>query len=145
MQLELLAEDQESKGGLIMKITVELNTIEEMEQFLAAMKAKEEPKQEGFDLKPMPMTESITPAIVEYQKPEVPPEAPQPTPRPAPEPVTIKAPSFDEVTKAAVKLMDAGRQDDLRQLLVKYGVQALPELKDNPVKLAEFYAELEVM
>ena len=123
-----------------MKITVELNTIEEMEQFLAAMKAKEEPKQEGFDLKPMPMTESITPAI-EYQKPEVLPEAPQP----APEPVTIKAPSFDEVTKAAVKLMDAGRQDDLRQLLVKYGVQALPELKDKPAKLYDFYAELEVM
>lgn len=130
-----------------MKITVELNTIEEMEQFLAAMKAKEAPKQEGFDLKPMPMTESITPAIVEYQKPEVLPEAPQPTqqPAPEPEPVTIKAPSFDDVTKAAVKLMDAGRQDDLRQLLVKYGVQALPELKDKPEKLSAFYAELEVM
>lgn len=121
-----------------MKITVELNTIEEMEQFLAAMKAKEAPKQEGFDLKPMPMTESITPA-----KPEVLPEAPQPAPDP--EPITIKAPSFDDVTKAAVKLMDAGRQDDLRQLLVKYGVQALPELKDKPDKLAAFYAELEVM
>ena len=92
-----------------MKITVELNTVEEMEQFLEAWKAKKEPKQEGF------------------------PET------------TIRVPSFDEVTKAAVKLMDAGRQDDLRQLLVKYGVQALPELKDNSVKLAEFYAELEVM
>ena len=127
-----------------MKITVELNTIEEMEQFLTAMKAKEEPKQEGFDLKPMPMTESITPAIVEYQKPEVLPEAPQPTQQPAPEPEK-KVPSFDDVTKAAVKLMDAGRQDDLRQLLVKYGVQALPELKDKPDKLSAFYAELEVM
>lgn len=128
-----------------MKITVELNTIEEMEQFLVAMKAKEEPKQGGFDLKPMPMTESITPAIVktEYAKPEV-----LPTPPAAdtsPEPAPIKVPSFDDVTKAAVKLMDAGRQDDLRQLLIKYGVQALPELKDNPVKLAEFYAELDVM
>ena len=38
-----------------MKITVELNTVEEMEQFLEAWKAKKEPKQEGFDLKPMPM------------------------------------------------------------------------------------------
>lgn len=123
-----------------MKITVELNTIEEMEQFLAAMKAKEEPKQEGFDLKPMPMTESITPAIVQT-------EAPAPTPaasKQQPEPEK-KAPSFDDVTKAAVKLMDAGRQDDLRQLLVKYGVQALPELKDKPEKLSAFYAELEVM
>ena len=120
-----------------MKITVELNTVEEMEQFLEAWKVKKEPKQEGFDLKPMPMTESITPAVVQT-------EAPAPAPEPEPE-TTIRVPSFDEVTKAAVKLMDAGRQDDLRQLLVKYGVQALPELKDNSVKLAEFYAELEVM
>lgn len=118
-----------------MKITVELNTVEEMEQFLEAWKAKKEPKQEGFDLKPMPMTESITPAIVKNE----------PQPAPDPEPVTIKTPSFDDVTKAAVKLMDAGRQDDLRQLLVKYGVQALPELKDKPEKLSAFYAELEVM
>ncbi len=125
-----------------MKITVELNTVEEMEQFLEAWKAKKEPKQEGFDLKPMPMTESITPVAVQT-------EAPAPTPaaskqQPEPE-TTIRVPSFDEVTKAAVKLMDAGRQDDLRQLLVKYGVQALPELKDKPDKLAAFYAELEVM
>jgi len=129
-----------------MKITVELNTIEEMEQFLAAMKAKEEPKQEGFDLKPMPMTEQITPAVVKYQKPEVLPAPPAADTAPEPEPeTTIRVPSFDEVTKAAVKLMDAGRQDDLRQMLVKYGVQALPELKDNSIKLADFYAELEVM
>ena len=123
-----------------MKITVELNTVEEMEQFLEAWKAKKEPKQEGFDLKPMPMTESITPAVVQT-------EASAPTPaaskqQPEPEKKTV---SIEDVTKAAVKLMDAGRQDDLRQLLIKYGVQALPELKDKPDKLAEFYAELEVM
>jgi hypothetical protein len=123
-----------------MKITVELNTVEEMEQFLEAWKAKKEPKQEGFDLKPMPMTESITPAVVQT-------EAPAPTPaaskqQPEPEKKTV---SIEDVTKAAVKLMDAGRQDDLRQLLIKYGVQALPELKDKPDKLAAFYAELEVM
>ena len=117
-----------------MKITVELNTVEEMEQFLEAWKAKKEPKQEGFDLKPMPMAEYVMPVNVTSK------------PQPAPEPEkTEKTVSIEDVTKAAVKLMDAGRQDDLRQLLVKYGVQALPELKDNSVKLAEFYAELEVM
>ena len=125
-----------------MKITVELNTVEEMEQFLEAWKTKKEPKQEGFDLKPMPMTESITPAVVQT-------EAPAPTPaasKQQPEPEkTVRAVSIEDVTKAAVKLMDAGRQDDLRQLLVKYGVQALPELKDKPDKLAAFYSELEVM
>ena len=129
-----------------MKITVELNTVEEMEQFLQAWKAKKE----GFDLKPMPMTESITPAIIpnaaSKQQP-APQQAEAPTPaaskqQPDPE---EKALSIEDVTKVAVKLMDTGRQDDLRQLLVKYGVQALPELKDKPDKLAAFYAELEVM
>ena len=120
-----------------MKITVELNTVEEMERFLEAWKAKKEPKQEGIELAPMPMMEPAAPKQ-QYEKPE----APQPAPEPE---KTVRAVSIEDVTKAAVKLMDAGRQDDLRQLLVKYGVQALPELKDKPDKLAAFYAELEVM
>lgn len=139
-----------------MKITVELNTIEEMEQFLGAMKAKKGAKQEGFEMAPMPMMEPAAPTPQQYQKPEVLPQAPasaaalapepQPAPAPAAEPEkTYKAVSFDDVTKAAIKLMDAGRQDDLRQLLVKYGVQALPELKTQPDKLAQFYSDLEVM
>lgn len=132
-----------------MKVTIELSSIDELRRVLNAL--------DGFESKPMPMMEPAAPKQ-QYQKPEVLPQAPaetaapapepQPAPAPAPEPepeTTIRVPSFDEVTKAAVKLMDAGRQDDLRQLLAKYGVQALPELKDNSVKLAEFYAELEVM
>ena len=130
-----------------MKVTIELSSIDELRRVLNAL--------DGFESKPMPMMEPAAPKQ-QYQKPEVLPQAPaetaapapvpQPAPAPAAEPEkTYKAVSFDDVTKAAIKLMDAGRQDDLRQLLVKYGVQALPELKTQPDKLAQFYSDLEVM
>jgi hypothetical protein len=130
-----------------MKVTIELSSIDELRRVLNAL--------DGFESKPMPMMEPAAPKQ-QYQKPEVLPQAPAETAAPAPEPQpapapatepekTYKAVSFDDVTKAAIKLMDAGRQDDLRQLLVKYGVQALPELKSNPAKLAQFYSDLEVM
>ena len=130
-----------------MKVTIELRSIDELRRVLNAL--------DGFDSKPMPMMEPAAPKQ-QYQKPEVltqapaetvvPAPEPQPAPAPAAEPEkTYKAVSFDDVTKAAIKLMDAGRQNDLRQLLVKYGVQALPELKTQPDKLAQFYADLEVV
>ena len=142
-----------------MKVTIELSSIDELRRVLNAL--------DGFESKPKPMMEPATPTPQQYQKPEVLPGAPAPAPAaaPAPEPQPAPAPaaepektykavsfddvakavSFDDVTKAAIKLMDAGRQDDLRQLLVKYGVQALPELKTQPDKLAQFYSDLEVM
>lgn len=128
-----------------MKVTIELSSIDELRRVLNAL--------DGFESKPMPMMEPAAPKQ-QYQKPEVLPQAPAETAAPAPEPApapaaepekTYKDVSFDNVTKAAIKLMDAGRQDDLRQLLVKYGVQALPELKTQPDKLAQFYSDLEVM
>ena len=128
-----------------MKVTIELSSIDELRRVLNAL--------DGFESKPMPMMEPAAPKQ-QYQKPEVLPQVPAktvlpamvPAPAPAAEPEkTYKAVSFYDVTKAAIKLMDAGRQDDLRQLLVKYGVQALPELKTQPEKLAQFYSDLEVM
>lgn len=124
-----------------MKVIVELSSPEELLRFFETM----EPKKSQI--------EAMAPAAqnIGYQKPEVLATAPQSaqdpapaqTPAPAPAPAA-KAPSFEEVTKAAIRLMDAGKQPQLRALLQKYGVQALPELKNDPVKLAEFYADLEV-
>ena len=123
-----------------MKVTIELSSIDDLKRVVNAL--------DGFESKPMPMMEPAAPKQ-QYQKSEVLPQAPAeaaaPGPAPAPAEELKKAPSFDDVTKAAIKLMDAGRQNDLRQLLVKYGVQALPELKTQPDKLAQFYAELEVV
>lgn len=122
-----------------MKVIVELSSPEELLRFFETM----EPKKSQI--------EAMAPAAqnIGHQKPEVLPEAPQSAPDPAPAQTpapapAAKAPSFEEVTKAAIRLMDAGKQPQLRALLQKYGVQALPELKNNPAKLAEFYADLEV-
>lgn len=118
-----------------MKVIVELSSPEELLRFFETM----EPKKSQI--------EAMAPAAQNIgHQPAAPatpaPAAPEPAPAPAP---AAKAPSFEEVTKAAIRLMDAGKQPQLRALLQKYGVQALPELKNDPVKLAEFYADLEVM
>ena len=63
-------------------------------------------------------------------------------PAPAPE---KKVPSMDDIKRRALSLMDAGRQPELEQLLKRYGVQSLPELEADPVKLAAFAADLEAM
>lgn len=128
-----------------MKVIVELSSPEELLRFFETM----EPKKSQI--------EAMAPAAqkIGYQKPEVLATAPQsaPDPVPAQTPAQTPAPapaapkqqvSFEEVTKAAIRLMDAGKQNELRALLQKYGVQALPELKNDPAKLAEFYADLEV-
>ena len=62
--------------------------------------------------------------------------------KPAPE---KKVPSMDDIKRRALSLMDAGRQPELEMLLKRYGVQSLPELEADPVKLAAFAADLEAM
>ena len=53
--------------------------------------------------------------------------------------------SMDDIKRKALSLMDAGRQPELEMLLRRYGVQSLPELEADPVKLAAFAADLEAM
>lgn len=120
-----------------MKVIVELSSPEELLRFFETM----EPKKSQIEAM-APAAQNIEHQAPQPAAPAAPaPAAPEPAPAPAP---AAKAPSFEEVTKAAIKLMDAGKQPQLRALLQKYGVQALPELKNNPAKLAEFYADLEV-
>lgn len=49
----------------------------------------------------------------------------------APAPVPTTAPSYtlDDLTKAAIPLMDSGRQPELLQLIQSFGVEALPSLR----------------
>lgn len=103
-----------------MKILVELNSPEELLRFFETMDP----------------TKAATPDPA--------PAASKQQSEPAPA-QTFKAVTFEEVTQAAIKKMDAGKQTELRALLQKYGVQALPELKAQPEKLNTFYADLEVL
>lgn len=74
----------------------------------------------------VPTTAPTTPAA------SVVPSAAVPTP-PAAGAVPTSAPTYtaDDLARAAVTLMDAGRMADLQQLLGQFGVASLPELKQE--------------
>lgn len=52
---------------------------------------------------------------------------------PAAQPVPTTAPSYtlDDLTKAAIPLMDSGKQPELLQLIRSFGVEALPSLQPD--------------
>ena len=54
--------------------------------------------------------------------------APQQTVAPQPVPTTAVSYKLEDLSKAAVSLLDAGRQPELLELLVQFGVQSLPDL-----------------
>lgn len=51
--------------------------------------------------------------------------------------------SLDDLARAAMTLMDTGRQADLQQMLSRFGVQSLPELP--PAQYGAFATELRAM
>lgn len=73
----------------------------------------------GTPRKPVPQQEDLMPA----------PEIPQ---TPAPQaPVSAVSYSADDLQKAAIGLMDAGKQPELIALLRSFGVEALPALPQD--------------
>ena len=131
-----------------MKVTIELNTEDEIKTFYERMFAPDKPHITMYatpaiepDPAPQELPEGFMPAPENVPFEDKPtPKAPEPAPAPKPAPL-----SFDMVQAAAIKLVQAKKQEELRSLLQKYGVQALPELKDKPDDLAAFYKDLEVM
>lgn len=76
------------------------------------------------------------------------PVAPTPVPTVAdapvaPAPVSVASYSVDDLARAAVQLVDAGRQAEIMPLLQKYGVNALPDLA--PEQTASFAADLRAL
>lgn len=120
-----------------MKILVELNSPEELLRFFETM---DPTKAATPDPAPAASKQQPEPQQAETQAPAASKQQSEPAPA-----QTFKAVTFEEVTQAAIKKMDAGKQTELRALLQKYGVQALPELKTQPEKLNTFYADLEVL
>lgn len=76
----------------------------------------------------------VTPPPVQ-QAPVTSPPVQQPAPAatvtPPAQPVPTTAPSYtlDDLTKAAIPLMDSGKQPELLQLIRSFGVEALPSLQ----------------
>ena len=86
------------------------------------------------------------PAPVPAQQPAVPIPASVPqTAAPAPAAVPTAAASYtlDDLARAAMPLMDAGRQAELQQLLQLFGVEALPALQ--PGQYGAFATKLREM
>lgn len=123
-----------------MKVTVELTNEEEIKTFYARMFEPEKPNITMYAApapEPDPLPEGFMPAPE-----DVPFEDEKPVLAPEPAPAAV---SFETVQKAAIKLVQEQKQEALRGLLLKHGLQALPELKDDPEKRAAFYADMGVI
>lgn len=119
-----------------MQIVITLNDTSELKRFLEVM---------GAGQGPIPTAESV-PAPAEPASVPAPaltaPANAEPEAAPAPAP-TKPAATRQAVQAKAIALMDAGKQDQLQALLVKYGVPALPSIPED--RLSAFMADLEAM
>lgn len=121
-----------------MRVTIELTTEEEIKTFYERMIAPDKPNITMFAA---PSSPDPAPSLPEgfMPAPEEPPFEEKKSEEAAPE-VT-----FEMVQKKAIGLVQAQRQPELRALLEKHGLQALPDLKNSPEKLAAFYKDVEVL
>lgn len=81
--------------------------------------------------RPVAMPQTFqAPAPQPVQQPVQTTQPTQPVMQPAPTPVQTTQPSYslDDLGRAGMALMDSGRQAELQQLLVQFGVDALPSL-----------------
>lgn len=131
-----------------MLITVNFNSIDEMLEFSNLITGNMETteKREEPVPAPVPTAQPVPqsygqqiaphfPAANNSQVPaapvtQAPPVQTAPVQQPAPAPVQTTAPAFklDDLSSAAMQLMDKGMQAQLQQLLGQFGVEALPQL-----------------
>lgn len=127
-------------------ITVQFKDFDDMMAFAKQMcgvttiTTKTEPQvQPAESIPAQPATPAATPPVQPLMAPV--PTVPQPVPAPAAPPQPqVQAPvqqsvptsavayTLDELARAAMSLMDSGKQPDLLQLLASFGVEALPAL-----------------
>lgn len=121
-----------------MTLTAVFESLEDMMNFAKVMagNAGSEPvpmQPQTMPVAPVQPVVPITPAPQPvYTAPAAPVQQPAYTAPPAaPVPVPTTAPSYtlDDLTRAAIPLMDSGKQPALLQLLKDFGVEALPALQ----------------
>ena len=137
---------------LEMKITIEAPELVGALNILAATMggAKFVPKQDAVAAPPQSMTNPQTAAPAPAPAP-APVTPAQPNPLPSPGPVAQATPSYpapnvplaqppqytiDQIMAAGATLMDAGKVNELRNLLVSFGANAVMDLK--PEQLGAF-------
>lgn len=134
-----------------MNINVTFQDFREMEEFCKSIVGAGEKKVEPATLVPAAVpalkvsvpiqSESVlSQAIAAPAQPIVtqqPAVAPASTPSPSQAPVQTAVPttaqsySADDLARAAMTLMDAGRMNDLQALLAQFGINSLPELPES--------------
>lgn len=77
---------------------------------------------------PQPASVPTAPVAPVPTQPVQMPVAPQAVPVQAAVPTSMPAYTLDDLARAAMVLMDSGRQPDLQKLLTNFGVEALPAL-----------------
>lgn len=126
------------KGAKMIKVTC--NTWEELVEFARKIVGEEAPAPAAKAPKAKTQKAAAT-APMETLAPDPAPAVPQPEP----EAPAKKAVAFQDVQTKAISLMDDGKQAQLQALLAKYGVEALPGLKDDQQKLEAFMADMEAL
>lgn len=116
-----------------MKITVEFNDLEEMKAFIRKFDSTEAPKEQATTPQVItpPVTQSAISAGIQPATQTVPVTPPVVSAVTAPVtppvvPTASKTYTQDELQRAAVTLMDAGKQGEVLTLLNSFGVEAIP-------------------
>ena len=120
-----------------MTINITVSSYEELEEFCRQFLAGQDSRGQTEDK----ATEPVNPAPIIPDPEPVKTEPVKPEPVKAEEPVLLTpsqvAYTRDDLTRAAVSLIDSGKKADLQALLEKFGVSALPSLpKDHYVAFA---------
>ena len=114
-----------------MQITITLNSEEELMAFMDKYLA---PAAAPAPAAPAPVKAAPAPAPV--------PVAPAPA-APAPAPAPVKKVTYQDLQAKAIALMDQGKQEQLKALLQRYNVPALPSLTEE--QYWGFMADMEAM
>jgi len=118
-----------------MTINVTFESIEEMKGFAAMMAGEEKGSRQPVTAQPEPQdTAPVQPAAtpsVEIQAQPIQPAANPVAGATATVPTAAATYTLDDIARAAMTLMDSGKQLELQQLLAGYGVEALPMLPQS--------------
>lgn len=129
-----------------MNINVTFQDFKEMEEFCRSIVGgTPEKKAASPTLAPVPSQNASVPVqmvsapaqsvpvqpIVTQQPAVAPTQASSPAPVQTAVPTTAQSYSADDLARAAMTLMDAGRMNDLQALLAQFGINSLPELPES--------------
>lgn len=118
------------------EITINIPGLKEFAEEITNMSVGIAPIQGSAQLQQAPAVQPTVPPVQENKAPvlqapvQIQQTAPPVQPAPAAQQIPTTAPSYtlDELAKAAMTLMDTGRQAELQGLLGAFGVEALPAL-----------------